>query len=91
MAKDLKRELSDTNGFSRTNLFAMRKFYSFFKESELIHQAGGRLKIDDFPESNTIAQQVAGLLEKTGSNLSSPIVQQAVGQLAPNIVICKIP
>ena len=26
MAKDLKRELPDTNGFSRTNLFAMRKF-----------------------------------------------------------------
>jgi len=32
MAKDLKRELPDTNGFSRTNLFAMRKFYKFYRD-----------------------------------------------------------
>jgi len=36
MAKDLKRDLSHFSGFSRTNLFAMRKFYLFYKDSELI-------------------------------------------------------
>ena len=35
IAKDLKRELPDTNGFSRTNLFSMRKFYLFYSDSEL--------------------------------------------------------
>lgn len=40
MAKDLKRDLPETNGFSRTNLFAMRKFYLFYKDSELSLQQG---------------------------------------------------
>ncbi|REG87084.1 PDDEXK nuclease domain-containing protein [Algoriphagus antarcticus] len=91
LAKDLKRDLPDTNGFSRTNLFAMRKFYSFFKESELIHQAGGQVRIGDFSESSSIVQQDVGQIENTGSNLNNPIVQQAVGQLTPNSVLCKIP
>jgi predicted nuclease of restriction endonuclease-like (RecB) superfamily len=43
VAKDLKRELPNTNGFSRTNLFAMRKFYLFYKDAELVHQLGGQL------------------------------------------------
>lgn len=34
----------DINGFSRTNIFAMRKFYPFYKESELVQQAGGKLQ-----------------------------------------------
>jgi hypothetical protein len=35
MAKDLKMGMSETSGFSRSNLFAMRKFYLFYKESHL--------------------------------------------------------
>ena len=46
MAKDLKRELPGTIGFSRTNLFAMRKFYLFYKDSKLVHQLGGQLPKD---------------------------------------------
>lgn len=48
LAKDLKRELPDTNGFSRTNLFAMRRFYSFYKDSvlanQLVQQPAGQLQ-----------------------------------------------
>jgi predicted nuclease of restriction endonuclease-like (RecB) superfamily len=44
MAKDLKREIPDTNGFSRTNLFAMRKFYLFYKDDAFVHQPGGQIK-----------------------------------------------
>lgn len=48
MATDLKRELPDTNGFSRTNLFAMRKFYLFYKDNldTIVHQDGGQLTGD---------------------------------------------
>ena len=46
MAKDLKSELPDSGGFSRSNLFAMRKFYLFYKDSELVHQLGGQLEKD---------------------------------------------
>ena len=58
MAKDLKKELPDTDGFSRTNLFAMRKFYLFYKESPIVHQLGGQL------EENELGQQAAGQLEE---------------------------
>lgn len=47
MAKDLKLDLPDTNGFSRTNLFSMRKFYLFYKDSQLVHQAGGLIQNTD--------------------------------------------
>jgi predicted nuclease of restriction endonuclease-like (RecB) superfamily len=57
MAKDIRSELPEINGFSRTNLFAMRKFYLFYRDmtftqqhtgysqkiegSQLVHQDGG--------------------------------------------------
>jgi len=47
MVKDLKNELPDINGFSRTNLFAMRKFYLFYKDSELVQQVGGQIENDE--------------------------------------------
>lgn len=43
IANDLKRELPNTNGFSRTNLFSMRKFYLFYSGSKLVNQAGGQI------------------------------------------------
>ena len=51
MAKDLKIGMSEINGFSRSNLFAMRKFYLFYKDShialtsenELVQQPVGQL------------------------------------------------
>jgi hypothetical protein len=45
MAKDLKLELPETNGFSRTNLFAMRRFYLFYKDAPFVHQLGEQLEI----------------------------------------------
>lgn len=64
MAKDLKRELPNTNGFSRTNLFAMKQFYLFYKDSELVHQLGGLIQNDTKNEENQIVHQVAGQLSK---------------------------
>lgn len=87
MAKDLKRELPDTQGFSRTNLFAMRKFYLFYKDSELVHQVGGQLENSPPNTENEIVQQVVGLIPKD----QNQIVQQPVGQLTKDSILCKIP
>jgi len=60
LAKDLKRELPDTNGFSRTNLFAMRKFYSFYKDSALtnpfVHQLGEPMQNDSLIVPQAVGQ-----------------------------------
>lgn len=76
MAKDLKRELPDTNGFSRSNLFAMRKFYLFYKDNsnKIVHQAG--------------KQSPQKTLERNNEN---EIVQQAAGQITEDSLLCKIP
>lgn len=50
MAKDLKSELPGVHGFSRTNLFAMRKFFLFYKD----YAAGNSgLELPDFIESQS--------------------------------------
>lgn len=64
MAKDLKRELPDTNGFSRTNLFSMRKLYLFYSDSLIVHQVGGQLKNKGSREKNKLVQQVGGQLSR---------------------------
>lgn len=46
ISKDLKRELPNTNGFSRTNLFAMQRFYLFYKDAEFVYQLGGLIEND---------------------------------------------
>ncbi len=79
VSKDLRRELPDTNGFSRTNLFSMRQFYLFYAKSQIVHLAGGKTKT---PE---IIQQDVGQLSST------EIVQQAVGQLPKNSILPKVP
>lgn len=81
MAKDLKRELPDTKGFSRTNLFAMRQFYLFYKDAEFIHQAGGQIK-----NSPELVRQPVGQLKG-----SQKIVPQVGGQLGKGNFLCKIP
>ena len=59
---DLKQEFPDMKGFSRTNLFYMKKFYAFFGEQEKIPQLVGQIpwghirlildKIANLPEAN---------------------------------------
>ncbi|MDD2636994.1 MAG: PDDEXK nuclease domain-containing protein [Bacteroidales bacterium] len=58
LAKDLKNEFPDINGFSRSNLFAMRKFYLFYKDYklEIVHQAGKQL------EKSQLVHQAGGQL-----------------------------
>ena len=91
MAIDLKRELPDTNGFSRTNLFAMRKFYLFYATSKLIHQVGGQLEKSLLDINSELVQQPAGQLEKTPLEVDNELVHQLGGQLEQNSILFKIP
>jgi predicted nuclease of restriction endonuclease-like (RecB) superfamily len=83
MAKDLKKELSDTTGFSRSNLFAMRKFYQFYSQ-HLIENQNNK---PDLATNSQLVQQVVGLIQKD----ENQIVQQVVGQLQASSILCKIP
>lgn len=83
MAKDLKLELPEVSGFSQSNLYVMRRFYLFYKDSQLVHQAGGQLQGNDF-QSNIILQQAA-------VNLNDKLVQQPVGLITQQNILCKIP
>jgi predicted nuclease of restriction endonuclease-like (RecB) superfamily len=71
IAKDLKTEFSEMTGFSRSNLFAMKRFYLYyFNESVKIQQLAvlydttqnNPANIVDTPD-NLIVQQVAGQFE----------------------------
>ena len=63
MAKDLKNELPDTNGFSRSNLFAMRKFYHFYKDVEIVFPKQNLSQNVEF-QDDKIVQQVDGQLNE---------------------------
>lgn len=79
LAKDLRHDLPDTNGFSRTNLFSMRQFYLFYADTNIVHQLGGQL------ETRELVQQAVGQLNST------EIIHQAGGLLPKNSILLKIP
>lgn len=91
MAKDLKRELPDTNGFSRTNLFAMRKFYLFYKDCESGLLVDHQLENKTLNTENELVQQAALQIDKASSRPENNSVQQAAGQLSKESILCKIP
>ncbi len=50
LSKDLKSEFPEMGGFSRTNLFAIKKFYLFYREFLIVPQIGGQLGIEIIPQ-----------------------------------------
>lgn len=59
MAKDLKKEFPSLKGFSRTNLFYIKKFYEFYSV-DLVHLRGGLNQNDD---KNQIVHHDGGLFK----------------------------
>jgi predicted nuclease of restriction endonuclease-like (RecB) superfamily len=95
LSKDLKTEFPEMSGFSRANLFAIKKFYSFhYQQNIIVHQLGGQSILDNIPE-NRIVHQVGGQIDSSlDSSSKSEIVQQLAGQLEmPKIIqlCCQIP
>lgn len=66
LSKDLKKDLNDTNGFSKSNLYAMRQFYTVFSN---FHQLGGELdEVPDFVKKYCVRipwRHLVLLLQKT--------------------------
>lgn len=54
LSRDLKSEFPEIKGFSRTNLYSIKKFYEFYSDFEFVHQVGGQLT------NNEIIHQVGG-------------------------------
>lgn len=74
LAADLKREMPDASGLSRSNLYYTKRFYLLYsKEIQKLKESVS----ESAQHSGAIVQQVAGQLQKT---LDIQIVQQAVGQ-----------
>ncbi len=59
MANDLKKEFPDLKGFSRTNLFYIKKFYEFYSIN-LVQLSGGLIQDDD---KNKTVHHTGGLIE----------------------------
>jgi predicted nuclease of restriction endonuclease-like (RecB) superfamily len=65
-SKDLKNAFPYMKGFSRTNLFYIRKWFLFYKNSiSIAQQAAGQLQ----NPQNQIVQQVAGQLQNVDNEL----------------------
>ncbi len=43
MSVDLRKEFPDMDGFSKTNLYNIRRLYTFYKDDEFFHQLGGKI------------------------------------------------
>jgi predicted nuclease of restriction endonuclease-like (RecB) superfamily len=90
LAKDLKAEFPDLDGFSRTNLFYVRQFYLFYSQSNaIVHQVVGQIE-NEFVEQ-PIRQIGAEIVHRPGEFSKDVIVQQLVGQIpwGHNVVILQ--
>jgi hypothetical protein len=56
-------------------------------KAAIVQQAAGQLQVNDNQGNSQIIHQAGGLIRPK----QSPIVQQAVGQLHTNSILCKIP
>lgn len=43
LSKDLQEEFPDMGGFSKTNLYNIRRLYQFYEQSEFFHLLGGKI------------------------------------------------
>lgn len=62
---DLKNELPDIEGFSRTNIYNCKKFYLLYsKGNTIVQQVVGQLENDILPDTaDPVVQQVVGLFQ----------------------------
>jgi predicted nuclease of restriction endonuclease-like (RecB) superfamily len=79
LAKDLRYEFPDMQGFSRRNLYYTKKFYEIFngfpRDSEIVPPTGAQLK--SIPQSDEERQTVP----RSGAQIIPSIVNQVGGQL----------
>lgn len=58
LSKDLRSEFPDMEGFSKSNLYNIRRFYQFYATDPIFHQLGGKLPWRHHVEIFTKAQSL---------------------------------
>jgi predicted nuclease of restriction endonuclease-like (RecB) superfamily len=70
LSADLKHAFPEMSGFSKSNLFAIKKFYLFYNQNfEFFQQVAGEIQIN-----NSILQQVAGELQNIENKETNTII-----------------
>ena len=79
LAKDLSSEFPDTQGFSRRNLYYIKKFYDVFrafsKDEQFVPPTGAQIKSDVQTDSKNL------IMPRSGAQTVPSIVQQIGGRL----------
>ncbi len=80
LSKDLRNEFPDSTGFSRSNLYAMKKFYEFYSKMDFITQS-----LEKLDDHNIDLQSVKQISDDI-------IIHQLGGRLPDIITLCvKLP
>ena len=60
LSDDLRSEFPEMEGFSKTNLYNIKRFYEFYQTDTIFHQLGGKLPwrhhVEIFTKSKTISE-----------------------------------
>lgn len=85
LSKDLKSEFPDIKGFSRSNLFAIKKFYLFYRSDFLItHQGNNEEEINE--DLKLISE--SGIVHQAGGQVKNELIHQAGGQFEEGFLKC---
>ncbi len=90
LSKDLKEEFPEINGLSRSNLFAMKKFYLFYNQNDIIvQQVVGLLENKIASNKNQFVQQAVGQFENKSivSQNSAQVVQNFEHNVLPSLLM----
>ncbi len=64
MAKDFKNDMPEVSGFSQTNLYAMRQFYLFYNDKQILQQAAViSIETNEIQQNTNFQQPVGNLRE----------------------------
>ncbi len=89
-AADLKRDMPNTNGFSRTNLFEMRKFYLFYSTNKLVNEVTKPLngEQEEIKKKKDNSKETS---DNKSNRTDTEIVHQPGGQLETSTILTKVP
>jgi predicted nuclease of restriction endonuclease-like (RecB) superfamily len=78
LSKDLRDEFPDMEGFSKTNLYNIKRLYQFYKEDEFFHQAGGKIPwrhhVEIFTKSHSLNEAHFYIIETIENGWSRDVL-----------------
>jgi len=71
---DLRKDFPDMEGFSKTNLYNIKRFNQFYEEAEFFHQLGGKIASDNPTIGSMICKNKNSIIaEYALKNINQPI------------------